>query len=167
MVMAFCAVLAGGTLTQKKPEPPVLFRIVLPCPEMCVGDRYLEVEAELRNISEHPISLSASGIRAQVSFMNLARSLQDGFRSNTISSDPIPDGRSNNVVTLTPGQSYRQPLKLELDHDFFSTGVYSVQIAYSGRYGAGRAEGLFLGTVDSNEALFEITDCESSHAKKP
>ncbi len=51
-------------------------------------------------------------------------------------------------------------LKLELYPDFFSPGVYRIQISYSGRYGGARKEGLFLGTVDSNEVLFEVDDCQ-------
>jgi hypothetical protein len=161
------AVVSGSVLAQTTPTTPLLFRIVLPHAVMCVGDRHLEVEAELRNISQHPISLSPAGIQAQVSYTNRACSIDDGFRSNTISTDPAPGWKSDKVVTLAPGASYRQTLKLELDRDFFPAGVYRVQIGYSGRYGVGSQEALFVGTLNSNEALFEVGDCAASPVKKP
>ena len=167
LIMVVSAVISGGTPAQTRATAPVLFRIVLPRAVMCVGDRHLEVEAELRNISAHPISLSPAGIRAQVSFTNRACSLEDSFRSNSISADPVPGWKSDKVVTLAPGASYRHAFKLELDRDFFPRGVYRVQIGYSAMFGRSREENLFVGSVESNEALFEIDDCEPSHAKKP
>jgi len=166
--LALAAVMAcNGLLGQVTPEGPLLFRIVLAHSSVCVADRHLELESELRNISGHPVSLSPAGITAQVSFTNRACSLDDGFRSNTISTDPAPGWKSDKFVTLAPGESYRQTLRLELDHEFFSPGVYRVQIGYSGRYGAGKQEGVFLGTSNSNEVLFEVVgDCASSPAKK-
>jgi len=145
---------------------PILYRIVLPRATVCVGDRQLEVESELRNIGLHPVSLSPAGIRAQVSFANRPCSLKDGFRSNNISSDPNPAWKGGSIVTLAPGESYRKALKLELDPDFFPEGVYRVQIGYSGRYGAVGRAGLFVGMLDSNEVLFEVEDCSDSPAQK-
>jgi hypothetical protein len=86
--------------------------------------------------------------------------LEDGFRSKNIANDPLPAWKSGNVVTLAPGESHRQVLSLELDPDFFSPGVYRIQISYSGKYGGDKKAGLFLGRVDSNEALFEVDDCQ-------
>jgi hypothetical protein len=159
-------VASGAMLGQSTSSGSVLFRIVLPHSMMCVGDRHLEVESELRNVSEHPISLSPAGIRAHVSFTNRACSLEDGFRSTTISTDPASGWKGGKVVTLAPDQSYRQILKLELDPDFFVQGVYRVQIGYSGKYGAGGQAELFSETLNSNEALFEVGDCAGSSAKK-
>jgi hypothetical protein len=165
--LALAVVVASSSMLGQDPsDSPLLFRIVLPHSSVCVGDRQLEVESELRNISEHPVSLSPAGIRAQVSFTNRACSLDDGFRSNTISTDPAPGWKSDKLLTLVPGASYRQTLKLELDRDFFSPGVYRVQLGFSGRYGAGKQEGVFVGTGNSNEALFEVGDCASPPAKK-
>jgi hypothetical protein len=129
--------------------------------------RELEVEAELRNISGRRISLSPAGLLAHVSFTNRASSLEDGFRSKESSNDPLPGWKGDKTVALAPGASYRQMVKLKLDPDFFSPGVYRVQISYSGKYGANGQAGLFLGSVDSNEALFEVDECPSSPAKKP
>jgi hypothetical protein len=58
-------------------------------------------------------------------------------------------------------------LKLKLDRDFFLVGVYRVQMSYSGMFGSDGQKDLFNGFVDSNEALFEIDDCEPSQTKKP
>src|SRR5208283_452136 len=113
--LALAAVMAcNGLLGQVTPEGPLLFRIVLAHSSVCVADRHLELESELRNISGHPVSLSPAGITAQVSFTNRACSLDDGFRSNTISTDPAPGWKSDKFVTLAPGESYRQTLRLEL-----------------------------------------------------
>ncbi len=160
LALTVSLLLASTVLAQAKPTAPLLFRIVLPRAVMCSSDRNLEVEAELRNISDHTVSLSPAGIQAQVSFTNRASSLEDGFRSMNSSSDPLPGSKDGNVVTLAPGESYRRVLKLELDREFFSPGVYRVQISYSGRYGGTKREGVFLGTIDSNEALFEVDDCQ-------
>lgn len=160
LALAVTLLVPSAVLAQTKPAAPLLFRIVLPRAVMCIGDRNLEVEAELRNISDHTVSLSPAGIQAQVSFTNRASSLEDGFRSKNSSSDPLPGSKDGNVVTLAPGESYRRVLKLELDRDFFSPGVYRLQISYSGRYGGAKKEGVFLGTIDSNEALFEVDDCQ-------
>jgi hypothetical protein len=86
----------------------------------------LEVEAELRNTSDRQLTLSPAGLLSQVSFTNRASSLEDGFRSKNSSHDPLPGWKGGKVVTLAPGESYRQVLKLELDPDFFSPGVYRV-----------------------------------------
>lgn len=160
-----CAVLAIAVMMAAKASAqptaqPVLFRIVLPRPVVCIADRSLEVEAELRNTSDRHLALSPAGLLSQVSFTNRASSLEDGFRSKNSSNDPLPGWRGGRVVTLAPGASYRQVLKLDLAPDFFSPGVYRIQISYSGRYGAVEKDGLFLGAVDSNEALFEVDDCQ-------
>jgi len=146
----------------KPTSGPLIFRILLPHSAVCVGDRRIEVESELRDVSDHSIALSPAGVRSQVSFTNRACSLEDGFRSSTISVDPPRDWKEGKIVNLAPGQSYRQTLKLELDPKFFLQGVYRVQIGYSGKYGASDQGGLFAGTLDSNDVLFEIVDCNSS-----
>ncbi len=156
-----------GTVGQPAPRGPLLFRIVLPRSTVCVGEHHLNVESELRNVSDHPVSLSPAGIKAQVSFTNRACSIGDGFRSNTISTDPAPGWKAGKVVKLGPGQSYRQTLKLELDPEFFQQGIYRVQIGYSGKYGAADQSELFTGALDSNEVLFEVSDCADSSAKRP
>ena len=165
VVLALSFVVSGTMPGQTTPSNPLLFRLVLPRSTVCVGERQLDAESELRNVSEHPILLSPSGIRAQVSFVNRASSLEDGFRSNTISTDPVP-GSKGEVVTLAPGESYRRTLKLELAPDFFAPGFYMVQVGYSGRYGAGGREGLFLGTLNSNEVLFEVGGCAASSTER-
>jgi hypothetical protein len=159
-VFAATALICLNALAQTAATTPVLLRIVLPHAVMCGSDRHLEVEAELRNASGRAIALSPAGLLAHISFTNRASSLEDGFRTKASSNDPLPGWKSNKVVTLAPGMSYRQTLRLELDPDFFSVGVYRVQISFSGRYGGGKKEGLFVGAVDSNEALFEVNDCQ-------
>jgi hypothetical protein len=162
------AVMVPMSISAQAPaSAPLLYRIVLPHAVLCVVDRHLEIEAELRNVSDHQISLSPAGILSQLSFTNRASSLEDGFRTKSSSNDPLPGWKGDKVVTLAPGASYRQTVRLELDREFFSPGVYRVQASYSGRYGATKQEGLFLGTVDSNEALFEIDDCQPPESKKP
>lgn len=156
---------AAPVLAQTKPAAPLLFRIVLPRAVVCAEERNLEVEAELRNVSDHLVSLSPAGIRSQVSFTNRASSLEDGFRSKNSSSDPMPGAKEGSVVTLAPGESCRRVLKLELDRDFFPPGVYRVQVSYSGRYGGTKNRGVFLGSIDSNEALFEVDDCQPEKDK--
>lgn len=160
-----CTVLAVGAMTvadggAQSTTQPLLFRIVLPHTVLCVADRRLEVEAELRNTSGRQLSLSPAGLLAQVSFTNRASSLEDGFRAMNRSSDPLPGWKDGKIVTLAPGESYRQVVKLELDSDFFTPGVYRIQIIYSGKYGGVKREGVFRGTADSNEALFEVDDCQ-------
>ncbi|MFN8007374.1 MAG: hypothetical protein U0V70_10190 [Terriglobia bacterium] len=159
-----CAVLAVGAMTvdnidAQSAVQPVLFRIVLPHAVLCVVDRHLEVEAELRNTSGRQLSLSPAGLLAQVSFTNRASSLEDGFRSKNSSSDQLPGRKDGKVVTLAPGESYRQVLKLELDPDFFTPGVYRIQISFSAGM-AGLRKKVSSGTADSNEALFEVDDCQ-------
>jgi hypothetical protein len=166
LALTLWVVVSGSLLGQARSSDSVLFRIILPHSMVCVGERQLEVESELRNISKHPISLSRAGMRAQVSFTNRACSLEDGFRSSTISTDPAPSWKGGKVVTLATGESYRQTLKLELAPDFFVQGVYRVQIGYSGKYGAGGQGDFFLGTLNSNEVLFEVGDCTASSAKR-
>jgi hypothetical protein len=166
LILVLGLMLSGTLLGQATSSDTILFRIVLPHSTACVGDRHLEVESELRNVSDHPISLSPAGITAQVSFTNRACSLEDGFRSNTISTDPVPNWKGGKVVMLAAGESYRQVLKVELAPDFFTQGVYRIQISYSGKYGAGGREDLFLGTLNSNDVLFEVGDCVASPTRK-
>ncbi len=164
--VALGIVLSGSMLGQTVSNGPILYRIVLPRATVCVGDRQLEVDSELRNIGQHAVSLSPAGIGAQVSFANRPCSLKDGFRSNTVSGDPDPAWKGGSIVTLAPGESFRKTLKLELDPDFFAEGVCRVRIAYSGRYGGAGRTGLFVGMLDSNEVLFEVEDCSDSSARK-
>ena len=75
VVLALSFVVSGTMPGQTTPSNPLLFRLVLPRSTVCVGERQLDAESELRNMSGHPILLSPSGIRAQVSFVNRACSL--------------------------------------------------------------------------------------------
>jgi hypothetical protein len=53
LALALGVVVSESILGQVTSSGPVLFRIVLPHSMVCVGERQLEVETELRNISEH------------------------------------------------------------------------------------------------------------------
>jgi hypothetical protein len=157
------AIIPDGSAGQAAPEGPLLFRIVLPHSTVCTGARQLETESELRNISGRPISLSPAGIRGQIQFTNRPSSLEDGFRSNGITADPPPNW-TGKTITLAPGGSYRRILKLELAPDFFTDGIYRMQIEYSGAYGGSGHKGVFTGSIASNEVLFEIRECASPSA---
>ena len=150
--------------------PPVksslLFRIVLPRPSVCIGDDHVKVEAEIRNIGKNPIVLSPSGIRAVLSFTNMACTLEDGFRSNTITADPLKGRKSGEATVHLPGRSYRQTVAVPLDRDFFTEGIYRLTIGYSGKFGATDRKGLFRQSLTSNEVIFEVLSCSPSASGK-
>ena len=145
--------------SQSTPGGPLLFRVVLPRPDVCLGQRHLEAEVELRNTSTHAVSLAPAGIGAQVSFLERLGSIEDGIRATGRTAIPDPRWKGGRVVRLKAGESFRSVFDLDLDPAFFKPGVYSVQVSYSGQLGAGGRKGVFSDWLTANEVLFEVAEC--------
>lgn len=72
---------------------------------------------------------------------------------------------ATDLVMLTPGSSHRRSILLPLADSFYRTdGIYRLSLSYSGdlqakRGAGGKVSNLLKGTLDSNEIIFEIRDC--------
>ena len=147
----------------------VALRITLSRTAVCQRTPYLEVEAELRNVSLTALRLSTVGLGASISFTNVPGSLEDGFRSSHTNVDPLSTLREtrSRIVTIGVGGSKRETLRIPLDQDFFTPGVYRLTVGYSGTFGDRSSKGRAIGWTDSNEILFEIEECKSSAGGEP
>ncbi len=83
----------------------------------------------------------------------------DGRGTSTVA-DLLRKPLSSELVTLSPGQSYRKTVRYPINRDNLPPGVYGIQLTY-GQFVAPSSTfpDLFRGTIDSNVVLFQILEC--------
>jgi len=153
----------------ERDDNPVLLRLVMPEPTVCVGSKTIEAEVELRNVSGQPLGLTVAGIGYSVHFRAVETTGESGgvcCRSSDSVGDPWPDTSPGKLTILQPGQSYHTKRELGLDDKFFSwPGIYKVSIDYSGRFKPPARDDssiqVFDGFLESNWVLFELQACNS------
>jgi hypothetical protein len=163
LLFALCSSLAGMSQTAKASDDPLIFRIVPQDSTIANGSKFMILNVELLNTTQHVVRLSPAGIGAQVGFANNACSLTDGFRSQNTVVDPWPTFQGK-IISIAPGTTYRQTMKLNLDPEFFAPGMYSVGIVFSGTYGGRNKKGVFTGNLTSNRVFFEVAEPDDHSA---
>ena len=167
---AYSQVSSGGS----SPRDPIVLRLLLPESTVCLGSKTVDAEIELRNVSDHAVTLMPGGIGSGTQFQSYPR-LDDPYnpniRSLDIRGDPWPRARARRVVTLSPGESFRTTGAITLDKNFFSEpGIYKVSVDFSGSFTLpprGEHRKLFEGYLTSNWVYFEVGDCGPSEVKHP
>ncbi len=131
---------------------PVTFRVIASEPRVC-PQHGLELELELENISNRKIAALPNGLTYQVVVTG------DGRGTSTVA-DLLRKPLSSELVTLSPGQSYRKTVRYPINRDNLPPGVYGIQLTY-GQFVAPSSTfpDLFRGTIDSNVVLFQILEC--------
>jgi hypothetical protein len=149
----------GPAKAVARKEPPLRYRIIASKPSVCLAQG-LNLELELENTSAHKVTIDRHGLFYQVGLSGVSFSGEGRVKSWTGDDmkKPLPD----QFVTLEPGQSYRKTVPYDLKSFDSSPGVYRIQATYGQFMHASPAvPDLFRGTVDSNEILFEVLDCDS------
>jgi hypothetical protein len=166
LFLLVCAVLAPNDLMAgskaDKSDEPLVFRIIPENSTLPNGSKFINIEVELRNTGQQMVRLSPVGIGAHVSVANRPCSLSDGIRNQSISADPLPSFRATKIVSIPPGGTYHQTMKLELTPEFFIPGMYSISMYFSGSAGHSDMKGVFNGDLKSNEVFFEIAEPENA-----
>lgn len=147
--------------SQTTAERPLVFRIIAEDSTIASGSKFLPIDVEFHNTSKHAVRFSPAGIGAEVSFVNRPCSLDEGVRSQGTSADPGP-GFKGKVISVPPGETYRQKIQLRLDPKFFTPGMYSISMYFSGS--AGGLEDVYTGDLKSNEIFFEIAEPEDTNS---
>jgi hypothetical protein len=171
--VALLLTMHGLTLGGLKPTPsqasevPLELRIIAPESTVCSGSA-LTVEVDLRNTSDHPLSLRPQGISA-IHFQtsrpvpNQVLPEFDSLDKNAAASE----GPTESIV-LQPGASYRYSIRLK--DDFFKLpGFYKVSLEYDGSvHGRTKARlnalPVFDGHLKSNWLIFEVEECGNESA---
>ncbi len=143
--------------SQTTAQRPLVFRIIAEDSTIASGSTFLPIDVEFHNTSKRPIHFSPAGIGAEVSFVNRPCSLNEGVRSQGTSADPGP-GFKGKVISISPGETYRQKIRLRLDPKFFTPGIYSVTVFFSGGYGTYGMKDVYAETLKSNEVFFEVAE---------
>jgi len=152
----------------------VVLRLLLPESTVCLGSKTVDAEIELRNVSDHAVTLMPGGIGSGTHFESYPR-VDDPYNPNVrflgIRGEPWPRARARRVVTLSPGESFRTTGAIDLEKDFFSDPwIYKVRIDFSGSFTLhprGEHRKLFEGNLKSNWVYFEVADCGPSEVKPP
>jgi len=148
------------------PQEPLVFRIIPQDSTIASGAKFVTLDVELLNTTRHVVRLSPSGMGAQIGFSNRACSLTEPSRTQITSRDPWPEFRGK-IISIPPGGTYRRIMKLDLDPEFFSPGIYTVTVMFSGTYGSEPRKDVFTGNLESNQVLFEIAEPTDEEAKAP
>lgn len=158
-VIAFLCVALGAcrVLAQESQSSVLELRIFAEQSLLKTGSD-LVLNVELLNVSMRPVRVSPAGIASQVSFVNLPCSLDEGTRSLSRSIDPLPFAPQMTQTVIEPGQTFRKTIHVRLDKGFFSPGVYSMTIVFSGAFGGSGNKDSFKDFVKSNEILFSISE---------
>jgi len=151
--------LSAISLAGSEPDDGIQLRILLPKSEICVQDKTLGFEIEVRNQSKGKMTLTPSAIGGRVLLSNRPMSIEDGFRSRTISAHPRGSAGLNENVVLEPGGMHRMALEIELDPEFFVIGVYRLKLELFGRFGVIAGKTAYT-DLASNEALFAVQECD-------
>jgi len=166
LLFALCSSLAGMSQTAKASDEPLIFRIIPQDSTIASGSKFMILNVELLNTTQHVVRLSPAGIGAQVGFANNACSLADGYRSRNTIVDPWPTFEGE-IISIAPSTAYRQTMKVNLDPEFFTPGMYSVGIVFSGTFGGRNKRGVFTGSLMSNRVFFEVAEPLDSSAVPP
>jgi hypothetical protein len=142
---------------QTTTERPLVFRIIAEDSSLASGSKFLPIDVEFHNTSKHLIRFSPAGIGAEISFVNRPCSLEEGVRSQGSSADSAA-GLKGKIISVRPGETYWQKIRLRLDPNFFTPGIYSVTVFFSGGYGTYGMKGVYAEDLRSNEIFFEIAE---------
>lgn len=166
LFLLMCAMLVPKNLTagkkSDKPNEPLIFRIIPENSTIPSGSKYVNIEVEIRNTSQQIVRFSPVGIGTQVIVANRPCSLSDGIRTQNISADPLPSFRTTKIISIPSGGTYQQTMRLELAPDFFTPGIYSISMYFSGS--AGGRKDVYTGELKSNEVFFEIAEPEDANS---
>ena len=169
-LLLFCLVLiraqspGADERSGQKPEGKVLYNLIIQQPVVCIRPgTNLSLTVELRNDSNRILSIEERGILYMTHFRQIR--LSDGdddiFEARTLDSvsDPMPGrGSVAQLIRLKPGEAFRKAVTYPLSGDFFSRdGVYAMRLTY-GAF-SDRPANLFKGSLESNEALFQLSVC--------
>jgi hypothetical protein len=165
------SVLLGQAHAGNNNSDPITLTINKLNAKVCLGARAVEVEAELRNVSNVKVAVDPEQILYAYSVSEIPKEGEMGFkdRSSVSDSAPIPGSKSapplTGCVILKPGESVKKSVKIDLhDPPFFDeVGRYRLQLKY-GQFDKRRAEGalLFSGIVPSNEFVFSVEQCSNA-----
>lgn len=145
-----------------KPDDPLVFRIIPENSTLPSGSKFINIEVELRNTGQKPVRLSPVGIGAHVNVANKPCSVSDGIRNQSISADPLPSFRATTIISIPSGGTYQQTMKLDLSPEFFTPGMYSISMYFSGSSGGSGMKDVYTGDLKSNEVFFEIAEPENA-----
>jgi hypothetical protein len=145
--------------TEERSQPPLILELRTSHPVQCVGS-WLDLQAELKNVSDAPILVDPVGLWYRVSVTTFRSSdTGGGGASKTFVGDHGPDGNAKFIV-LTPGEVYTASRRFSLKEGFFSkAGVYNLTVAYGQFQRSHEGAELFVGTIQSNEVEFQLVSC--------
>lgn len=166
VLLAICAVFGQPDSVGKKHGETAVLRILPSQATISSESEAITIEVEFRNTGSNLLRIAPVGIGAQISIISRPCNLKEGVRSENISRDPIPLQSVPKIVSVAPGQSYRQLLTLRLDdREFFKPGMYSITVHFSGS--AGGAKDVYTSDLQSNEAFFEIAEPDDGGSVHP
>jgi hypothetical protein len=159
IITAVLMTIATASIARPYPQsrdfslPPLKLGVIISNPDACLS-KTVKLEIELQNVSDKRVVIDPKGIFYQISF-----SSRTGAMGST--HDVGNSEEEVQYLSLQPGESFRKQITYPINTHFFSTpGLYRVQIIY-GQFKdtPPAALDLYRGAVESNVALFEISEC--------
>jgi hypothetical protein len=138
----------------------IIFNLTIRQPIVCLRpDAELELALEIKNGGSSTISVEDRAAFYMTNFRWIVLSDNEPERTLNSIGDPMPNLESPpKMILLKPGESFSKTVNYKLKGDFFSReGIYSMQLTY-GAF-ADKPANLFKGSLDSNEVLFQLTEC--------
>jgi hypothetical protein len=138
---------------------------------VCLGSRFVVVEAELKNVSGKKVAVAPEQLFYAYSFLGIPKDYNLHVKDRDSINDSVSiDWPKHNqhspkcaCVVLHPGESVKKSIKLDLGEPAFfdEVGNYRVQIRY-GLFDGGTFKGASLstGVVPSNEFQFVVEECK-------
>jgi hypothetical protein len=142
----------GANTRQVEKQPPLRYRLIVSEPTVCQNEG-ISLELEVENTSSHRILIDPTALLYSVTISRSGGSVvPTGDRMGKITPDQL--------VTLEGGSSYRKTISYPLHGKFFVVGLYSIHVTY-GQFAdfSPKDPDLYIGVVESNTVLFEVTDC--------
>jgi hypothetical protein len=130
------------------------YRVIVSEPVICEGQD-LQLELELQNVADYKVAIDRLNLLYQVLITG-----EGAGKSST--GDNLGKLLPDEIVTLTPNDSYRKIVSYALKRDQLPSGLYQLQVTY-GQFAhlSATYPELFEGLVESNTVLFEITACSA------
>jgi hypothetical protein len=139
---------------------PLRYRIIVSKPSVCEKQN-IDLDLELENASDHKVLIDPAGLLYQVT-------ISGAGRGNSSVADRLKPPKPAEYVVLAPGDSYRKTLPYPLGETDLSSheGIYTIRLSY-GQFAApsSKLPNLYRGSVESNEALFEIKVCSDDNRR--
>lgn len=165
LMLVVCLCLVCG-VHGRSSDLRVYIRLIIPEPRVCTGSTEIPVEVIFTNTSNATVTIYESGV---YDFW-FSKQLKDKAKWKTEQYNVRKDIATGNStiggppVLVNPHSSMTVPLRADISNSFFrDSAIYSLEVNYMKISSSTAPEGTFIGSLSSNETLFEMSGCEKGH----